>query len=108
MDTENEEAAQWSLYLIRTAQASLYTGVTTDVQRRFAEHENRDKKNKGAKALRGKGPLKLVFKIVVGNRSDALKLEYKVKKLSRTDKQRLISRTSKLEELITWLQENHR
>ena len=104
MDTENEEAAQWSLYLIRTAQASLYTGVTTDVQRRFAEHENRDKKNKGAKALRGKGPLKLVFKIVVGNRSDALKLEYKVKKLSRTDKQRLISRTSKLEELITWLQ----
>ena len=105
MNTENEEAAQWSLYLIRTAQASLYTGVTTDVQRRFAEHENRDKKNKGAKALRGKGPLKLVFKIVVGNRSDALKLEYKVKKLSRTDKQRLISRTSKLEELRTWLQE---
>tara|TARA_B110000037_G_scaffold14189_1_gene14941 strand:- start:1321 stop:1641 length:321 start_codon:yes stop_codon:yes gene_type:complete len=105
MDTENEEAAQWSLYLIRTAQASLYTGVTTDVQRRFAEHENRDKKNKGAKALRGKGPLKLVFKIAVGNRSDALKLEYKVKKLSRTDKQRLVSRTSKLEELITWLQE---
>ena len=104
MNTENEEAAQWSLYLIRTAQASLYTGVTTDVQRRFAEHENRDKKNKGAKALRGKGPLKLVFKIAVGNRSDALKLEYKVKKLSRTDKQRLISRTSKLEELITWLQ----
>ena len=105
MNTENEEAAQWSLYLIRTAQASLYTGVTTDVQRRFAEHENRDKKNKGAKALRGKGPLKLVFKIVVGNRSDALKLEYKVKKLSRTEKQRLISRTFKLEELITWLQE---
>jgi putative endonuclease len=105
MNTENEEAAQWSLYLIRTAQASLYTGVTTDVQRRFAEHENRDKKNKGAKALRGKGPLKLVFKIAVGNRSDALKLEYKVKKLSRTDKQRLVSRTSKLEELLTWLQE---
>jgi len=105
MNTENEEAAQWSLYLIRTAQASLYTGVTTDVQRRFAEHENKDKKNKGAKALRGKGPLKLVFKIVVGNRSDALKLEYKIKKLSRTAKQRLISRTSKLEELITWLQE---
>jgi putative endonuclease len=105
MNTENEEAAQWSLYLICTAQASLYTGVTTDVQRRFAEHENRDNKNKGAKALRGKGPLKLVFKIVVGNRSDALKLEYKVKQLSRTDKQRLISRTSKLEELITWLQE---
>ena len=104
MNAENEEASQWSLYLIRTAQASLYTGVTTDVQRRFAEHENKDKKNKGAKALRGKGPLRLVFKIVVGNRSDALKLEYRVKQLSRTDKQGLIIGTSNLEELITWLQ----
>lgn len=105
MNAENEEASQWSLYLVRTAQDSLYTGVTTDVQRRFAEHENKDKKNIGAKALRGKGPLELVFKIVVGNRSDALKLEYRVKQLSRIDKQRLISRTSDLEELITWLQE---
>ncbi len=104
MNAENEEASQWSLYLIRTAQASLYTGVTTDVQRRFAEHENKNKKNKGAKALRGKGPLRLVFKIVVGNRSDALKLEYRVKQLSRTDKQGLIIGTSNLEELITWLQ----
>lgn len=104
MNTENEEAASWSLYLVRTAEGSLYTGVTTDVQRRFCEHENKDKKNKGAKALRGKGPLKLVFKIVVGNRSDALKLEYRVKQLSRTDKQRLISRTAELEELKTWLQ----
>ena len=45
-------------------------------QRRLSEHQNKDKKNKGAKALRGKGPLTLDFKIVVGNRSDALKLEY--------------------------------
>jgi putative endonuclease len=55
--------------------------------------------------LRGKGPLTLGFKIVVGNRSDALKLEYQVKQLSRTDKERLISRTVDLEELKTWLQE---
>ena len=104
MNAENEEAAQWSLYLIRAAQGSLYTGVTTDVQRRFLEHENKDRKNKGAKALRGKGPLMLAFKIVVGNRSDALKLEHRVKQLSRTDKQWLISRTADLEELKTWLQ----
>ena len=77
MTAENEEAAKWSLYLVRTFEGSLYTGVTTDVQRRLSEHENKDKKNKGAKALRGKGPLTLGFKIVVGNRSDALKLRYK-------------------------------
>lgn len=105
MNAENEEAAQWSLYLVRTAQGRLYTGVTTDVQRRFLEHENKDKKNKGAKALRGKGPLTLAFEIVVGNRSEALKLEYRVKQLSRTDKERLINRSTEIEELKTWLQE---
>lgn len=104
MNAENEEVAQWSLYLVRTAEGSLYTGVTTDVERRFAEHENRDKKNKGAKALRGKGPLELVFKILVGGRSDALKLEYRIKQLTRTDKERLIIRITKIEELETWLQ----
>lgn len=104
MNAENEEAVEWSLYLVRTAQGSLYTGVTTDVQRRFGEHENKDKKNKGAKALRGKGPLTLVFEIAVGNRSDALKLEYRVKQLSRTDKGLLINHSADLEELKTWLQ----
>ena len=104
MNAENEEAAQWSLYLVRTAQGSLYTGVTTDVQRRFVEHENKDKKNKGAKALRGKGPLKLVFKIVVGNRSDALKLEYRVKQLSRMDKDQLVNLAADLGEIKKWLQ----
>ena len=104
MAEENEEAAKWSLYLVRTAKGSLYTGVSTDVKRRLSEHENKDKKNKGAKALRGKGPLTLVFKIVVGNKSDALMLEYKTKQLSRIDKERLISCTTELEELKTWLQ----
>jgi len=104
MAEENEEAAKWSLYLVRTAKGSLYTGVSTDVKRRLSEHENNDKKNKGAKALRGKGPLTLVFKIVVGNKSDALMLEYKIKQLSRIDKERLISCTTELEELKTWLQ----
>ena len=65
--SENTEAATlWWLYLVRTADGSLYTGISTNVQRRFAEHENKDKKNKGAKALRGKAPLRLVFRIVVG------------------------------------------
>ena len=104
MAEKNKEAAKWLLYLVRTAEGSLYTGVSTDVKRRLSEHENKDKKNKGAKALRGKGPLTMVFKIVVGNKSDALMLEYKIKQLSRIDKERLISRTIGLEELKTWLQ----
>ena len=90
---------------INMCSVGMFAGQTIDVLLLDTDAENKDKKNKGAKALRGKGPLKLVFKIVVGNRSDALKLESRVKKLSRTDKQRLISRTTKLEELITWLQD---
>lgn len=103
--SENTEAATlWWLYLVRTADGSLYTGISTDVQRRFAEHENKDKKNKGAKALRGKAPLHLVFQIVVGNKSDALKLEYKVKQLSRAQKEELIGLDAELMEFETWLQ----
>ena len=103
--SENREAVTlWWLYLVRTADGSLYTGISTDVQRRFAEHENKDGKNKGAKALRGKTPLNLVFQIVVGNRSDALKLEYKVKRLSRAQKEELIGLDAELVEFETWLQ----
>ncbi len=103
MSLEPENPALWSLYLVRTADSSLYTGVSTDVRRRFAEHENKDKKNRGAKALRGKAPLSLVFSLVVGNRSDALKLEYRVKQLSRAQKEELIGLPAEVEELRTWL-----
>jgi len=103
--SENAEAATlWWLYLVRTADGRLYTSISTEGQRRFEEHENKDNKNKGAKALRGKTPLRLVFQIVVGNRSDALKLEYKVKQLSRVQKQELISLDVELMEFETWLQ----
>lgn len=93
----------WSLYLIRTADGSLYTGVTTDVQRRFAEHENKDQKNKGAKALRGKAPLSLVFNLIVGDRSNALKLEYRVKQLSKSQKEQMIRQPAEIEKLTVWL-----
>ena len=47
----------WFLYLIRTADNKLYTGITTDVERRYQQHQS----GKGAKALRGKGELTLAF-----------------------------------------------
>ena len=103
MPLETKKPTSWSLYLVRTADSSLYTGVSTDVSRRFAEHENKDGKNRGAKALRGKAPLSLVFSLVVGNRSDALKLEYRVKQLTRSQKEQLIGLPAELEELKTWL-----
>ncbi len=80
------DVSQWKLYLIRCANGDLYTGISTDVQRRLREHMN----NRGARSLRGKGPLKLVFNCEAGNRSQALRLEYRVKKLSKPEKEALI------------------
>jgi putative endonuclease len=78
----------WFLYLIRCRHGRLYTGITTDVLRRFEEHKSHDKK--GSKYLRGKSPLKLVMKKRIGNKSLALKIEAKVKKLSKAKKELLV------------------
>lgn len=78
----------WFLYLIRTRSGMLYTGITTDVERRFLEHQTGG--NKGARFLKGKGPLALEFSIEVGDHSTALKSEYKMKKLSKLKKEQII------------------
>ncbi|MFB2654567.1 GIY-YIG nuclease family protein [Shewanella seohaensis] len=86
--SEIEQVSTWYLYLIRCANGHLYTGITTDVARRFNEHQSSSPK--AAKYLRGKGPLTLMYQEQVGTRSDALKREIAVKKLSRAQKLALI------------------
>lgn len=77
----------WSLYLIRTRQNTLYTGITTDVQQRLSEHETG---KQGAKYLRAKGPLQLVYQVELGSRSLASKVEYRIKKLTKKRKERIV------------------
>ncbi len=67
------------------------------MERRFEEHESGDKK--GSKYLRGKAPLKLVMKKRVGDRSMALKVEAKVKKLPKTKKELLVGGKIKIREI---------
>ena len=90
---------KWSLYIVRCRHGSLYTGIATDVERRFAEH----KANKGAKYLRGRGPLKLVFKKQLGKRELALKIERRVKSLPKLKKEKLIKTDAGIEEIISRL-----
>lgn len=78
----------WHLYLVETAAGLLYTGVSTDVARRFREHQSNG--FRCARSLRGKGPLTLVFSAPVGDRSMALRLEREVKRWPRARKQALI------------------
>lgn len=84
----NKAAAEWWLYLVRMANGHLYCGVTTDVERRFAEHCAGGPK--GAKALKGKGPLELAFTHNVGGKSQAMQLEWQVKQWSKARKEALI------------------
>ena len=76
----------WHLYVLRCGDGSLYTGITTDVDKRLEAH----KTGKGAKYTRGRGPLELVYREACGDHSAALKRELEIKRLSREEKLKLI------------------
>ncbi|HLT92188.1 MAG TPA: GIY-YIG nuclease family protein [Woeseiaceae bacterium] len=80
-------AVSWSVYVLRCADGSLYTGVATDVSRRLAEHAGG---RRGAKYLRGRGPFELVLSLEAGGRGPALRLERRIKRLPRAAKERLL------------------
>lgn len=77
----------WFVYLIRCNNDTLYTGITTNVTRRFKEHNAQGKRT--AKFLRGKTPITLVGYFKTVSRSNAQKMECKIKKLSKQEKEAL-------------------
>ena len=78
--------SNWYLYILRCKDDTLYTGITTDVEKRLEAHRT----GKGAKYTRGRSPLELVYRESRGSHSDALKREHQVKMLTREEKQNLI------------------
>lgn len=78
----------WSVYMVLCDDDSIYTGIAKSVEKRFQEHCAQN--HKTAKYLKGRGPLKLVYKEKIGTRSEALKIEHAVKKLSKSQKLLLI------------------
>ncbi len=85
------------LYILACADGSLYTGIACDVPGRIAEHRSG---TRGAKYLRGRSPFDLVFQQAVGDRSSAQRLEYRVKKLSKSAKLDLIEGRRQLAEFL--------
>ncbi len=73
--------------MLKCADDSLYTGITTDLKRRLQQHNNT---TGGAKYTRAKRPVILVYQESADSRSSALKREAQIKKLARTAKERLI------------------
>jgi putative endonuclease len=90
--------SDWYIYLVRCRDGSLYTGISTDVSRRFAEHQGQG--GTGSKYLKGKGPLSLVFEKKVGSQSLALKVEGKIKKLPKAKKERFIEVPGYFEDIL--------
>ena len=76
----------WYLYMVEAKDLSLYTGITTNVKRRVMEHNGK----KGAKALKGKIPVSLVYVERYNNRSEASKREQEIKDMKRAEKLKLI------------------
>ena len=82
----DKPATNWFIYLVRTGAGSLYAGISTDPERRLRQHQS----GKGARALRGKGPLALVWRQGVADKGEALRLEYRLKQQSKAFKERLV------------------
>lgn len=78
----------WFVYMIETECGFYYTGISTDIVRRFDEHKN--DKRKGAKFFRGRKPKAIVYQESCNNRSEASKREAAIKKMHRREKQKLI------------------
>ncbi len=77
----------WTDYIIENEKGHMYTGITTDLARRFSEHQN---SKKGAKYFRGQTPVRILYTESYKNRSLATKREIEIKNLPRKNKLKLI------------------
>ena len=94
MTSQNKITSEHFVYILRCADDSLYTGYTTDLEKRLNEHNGEDKtltaKSVGAKYTRGRRPVEVVYFESFSTRSGAMKREYAIKKLKRPEKDQLI------------------
>lgn len=84
----NEVTNLWFVYILRCADNSLYTGITTDINKRLDQHNGVDKC--GAKYTHGRRPVSLVYQESLNSRSSASKRECAIKSLKKLEKERLI------------------
>lgn len=83
-DIKNSE---WVVYILECSDNTLYTGITNNLEKRLEQHNN---SNEGAKYTRARRPVKCVYSEIQDNRSEATKREFVIKKLTRTEKLKLI------------------
>ena len=79
----------WYVYIVKCKDKTFYTGIAKDIERRVGEHNSSDL---GAKYTRGRRPVQIVYSAKFINRSEALKEECRIKKLSRKEKKEIIKK----------------
>ena len=92
-----ESTKEWFVYMIETSCGKFYTGITTDLDRRFTEHNDvfEGRGNKGAKFFRGHHPAKIIHSETYNSRSEASKREYQIKAMTKRDKTHLLNSMTK-------------
>jgi len=85
--------SQWTMYVVRCSDGSLYAGVTTNIKRRILEHNYG---MRGAKYTRSRRPVEIVYSVDCNDRSDALKKEIAFKRLSKKKKELTITSACKI------------
>ncbi len=89
----------WYVYIVKCNDSSLYTGITSNLERRIWQHNN---SKRGAKSVKPKLPVKLIYKELYNNRSEALKRESEIKGWKREKKLELVRDGLGLNEVKTW------
>jgi predicted GIY-YIG superfamily endonuclease len=84
--------SRWHTYMLQCADASYYTGSTTDLSRRLAEHQC----GQGARYTHSRRPVKLVWSQAALSRPKAQQREAKIKALTRAEKEKLVSTATRL------------
>ena len=83
---------KWIVYIVKCSDKSFYTGITNNLKKRLETHIS----GNGSKYLRGRLPIKLIYKESLANRSQASKREIEIKKLNKKEKQLIINFKNKI------------
>jgi predicted GIY-YIG superfamily endonuclease len=86
MSPVRKKTSRWFLYVLQCSDGTLYTGITNNLARRLAQHNN----GTASRYTRSRLPIRVVFQEPCRSRSHALKKEYKVKAMSRKQKEAYI------------------
>jgi putative endonuclease len=101
MSIEDNDKKAWFVYMLHCANGALYTGVTTDVQRRMDEHASGGPRS--ARFTRAFAPVQLVYHCRLGSKRLAYRVEYRLKRLSREKKAVVVAKNFSKTELLTFL-----